>query len=125
MDKPQSVLISPYQSQLWDALCADYEFKTSDMPALAALCLQYDMIRTATESIQRESGEVAVLWNDGGEPKARPEIAIIERANAQVAALRKQLGIHERVQKAAKQEEKKPAQVSALDSMRGKIKVVS
>lgn len=116
--KPDSVAQSEYQSQVWDSLCADYSFMPSDTYVLADLCLQFDMIRIATESLTKK-GDPAIIWNDDGVPKARPEIAVIERCNAQVAALKKQLGIYDREN--ASKDKPKP---SSLDDMKKRFKVV-
>jgi len=116
--KPDSVAQSEYQSQVWDSLCADYSFLPSDTYVLADLCLQFDMIRIATESLTKK-GDPAIIWNDDGVPKARPEIAVIERCNAQVAALKKQLGIYDREN--ASKDKPKP---SSLEDMKKRFKVV-
>lgn len=114
--KPESVRKSKFQSKVWNKLCKDYTFKESDEYALADLCLQFDMIRIATDSLMKK-GDPQVIWNDDGVPKARPEIAVIERCNAQVAALKRQLGIYDRDGK----DKAKPAN---LDDLKKRFKVV-
>lgn len=113
--KPESVARSEYQSRQWDLLVLDYKFKASDAPVLADLCLQMEIVAQATEYLTKK-GNLQILWNDDGVPRARPEIAIIERANAQIAALKRQLGIYER-------EEKQEASISPLAEFRNNLKL--
>lgn len=92
MEKPESVSSNQAKSDAWDAVTADYEFRACDVPQLEMLCHWYAVARECIDCTSKD-GKAKVLYMVDGEPRLLPYITALQYAQAEIAALNKQLGI--------------------------------
>ena len=95
VEKPRSVLDSPYRSAKWDEITEGRDFSKADAPLLALLCQWYEVNDTALEEIG-SGGELQTAYtNDMGDIKQLPQLSTMAKASAEIRALSKQLGLFE------------------------------
>lgn len=91
--KPPKVAADDVMSRKWDELVRSYNLGYSDKPTLTLLVHWYAVLERCMDELC-EDGHVAVSYQtEKGDEKARPQLAIMKQASAEIRALNKQLGI--------------------------------
>lgn len=102
IQKPESVESDPWRSAKWDELTRGRSFAQSDAPTLALLVYWYQVVDRCMADISSAGGGVSVAYqNDMGDERARPQLATMKQASAEIRALNKQLGIDDTAHDAA------------------------
>lgn len=112
LEKPSSVLNSPYRSAKWDELTEGRNFAQADAPFLALLCQWYEVNDTALSEIE-SNGEIQTAYsNEMGDIKPLPQLSTMAKASAEIRALSKQLGLYGNQEE---QQEKPKVKVTAFE----------
>lgn len=105
LEKPKSVLESPYRAAKWDEITEGREFTQADAPYIALLCQWYEINDMALDEISRDGEIMTAYTNEAGDIKALPQLSTMAKASAEIRALSKQLGLYDQ------QREEKPKPV--------------
>lgn len=91
--KPDKIAKNETMSRKWDELVRSHHLGYSDKPVLTLLVHWYAVIDQCMAELT-EDGVVSVSYQtEKGDEKARPQLAIMKQASAEIRALNKQLGI--------------------------------
>ena len=91
--KPDKIAKNETMSRKWDELVRSYSLGYSDKPALTLLVHWYAVIDQCMAELTEDGGVSVSYQTDKGDEKARPQLAIMKQASAEIRALNKQLGI--------------------------------